>query len=116
MEGQSQHVVERWTRRALRAGVWSSAGFLVCGLAVTAVRPAPPRIVGSFAAAFSAGGGWLVDGTSLLYAGLLILMLTPFLRVLTAVTGFAAERDWRYAAVALAVFAMLLAELFLSFQ
>ena len=52
----------------------------------------------------------------LMFAGLLFLMLTPFLRVLTAAVGFAAEKDRKFVFVALVVFAMLLGELVVSLQ
>ncbi len=57
-----------------------------------------------------------VDPVTLMFAGLLLLMLTPFLRVLAAAVGFAAERDRRFVAVALVVFAMLLGELLYSLR
>lgn len=113
------HHVERWVGRVLRLGVWSSAGFMVAGL---------------FAAWLSAGSlrlpdenpppgevfrnllGGSIDPITLMFAGLLLLMLTPFLRVLTAAVGFAAENDRRFVLVALAVFVMLMGELFFSLR
>jgi uncharacterized membrane protein len=49
-----------------------------------------------------------------MFAGLLLLMLTPFLRVFTAIVGFAAEKDRTFVLVALVVFVMLLGELVFS--
>jgi uncharacterized membrane protein len=57
-----------------------------------------------------------LDPVMLMFAGLLLLMLTPLLRVLTAVVGFAAEKDRTFVFVALAVFAMLLGELVFSLR
>jgi uncharacterized membrane protein len=57
-----------------------------------------------------------LDPVTLIFAGLLLLMLTPFVRVLTAAVGFAAEKDHRFVAVALVVFAMLLGELVFSLR
>ncbi len=57
-----------------------------------------------------------LDPIMLMFAGLLFLMLTPFLRVLTAIGGFAAERDRTFVIVALVVFFMLLGELVFSLQ
>ena len=55
-----------------------------------------------------------LDPTTLMFAGLLLLMLTPFLRVFTAAVGFAAEKNRTFVLVALAVFVMLLGELVFS--
>lgn len=57
-----------------------------------------------------------IDPVTLMFAGLLLLMLTPFLRVLTAAVGFAAEKDRTFVVVALVVLAMLLGELILSLR
>jgi uncharacterized membrane protein len=56
------------------------------------------------------------DPVTLIFAGLLLLMLTPFVRVLTAAVGFAAERDRTFVIVALVVFIMLLGELVFSLR
>ena len=113
----TQHLVERWVGIALRAGVWSSATLMVAGLLIAWLsagslrmpdeNPHPAEVLrnllsGSF------------DPLTLIFAGLLLLMLTPFLRVLTAAIGFAAEKDTRFVFVALVVFSMLLGELLLS--
>jgi uncharacterized membrane protein len=57
-----------------------------------------------------------LDPVMLMFAGLLLLMLTPFLRVLTAAVGFGAEKDRTFVVVALVVFAMLVGELVFSLQ
>ena len=49
-----------------------------------------------------------------MYAGLVCLMLTPIVRVFTALIGFAAGKDWRFVAVSLVVFLMLLGEVIIS--
>ena len=112
-------VVEHWVGRVLRTGVWSSAGLMIVGLLLAwfsagsiqppSENPAPGQVLrnmlsGSF------------DPVTLIFAGLLLLMLTPFVRVLTAAVGFAAEKDTPFVIVALVVFAMLLAELLFSLR
>ena len=57
-----------------------------------------------------------LDPFTLMFAGLILLMLTPFLRVLTAAVGFAAEKDRTFVIVALVVFFMLLGELLFSLR
>ena len=116
---QLQHPTERWISWTLRLGVWGSAALMIAGLVLVwissdsvvfpAENPRPIEILH----ALLAGS---LDPAIFMFAGLLLLMLTPFLRVLTAAVGFAAERDKTYVIVALVVFAMLLGELVYSLQ
>jgi uncharacterized membrane protein len=114
-----EHTVERWVGRVLRLGVWSSAGLMIAGLLLAwfttgsiqppAENPSPGEVLRTMLA-----GSF--DPITLIFAGLLVLMLTPFIRVLTAAIGFAAEKDRPFVAVALVVFAMLLGELVFSLR
>jgi uncharacterized membrane protein len=112
-----QHTVERWTSQSLKGGVWLSGGVMILGLVWYAARsfstPLPQQnptiaqllhslINGSF------------DPFTLMYVGLILLMLTPFLRVLTAVVGFAVEKDRTFVFVSLLVFFFLIGELLYS--
>ena len=111
------HVVERWVGRTLRAGVWGSGGLIVIGLFLAwlsgnqlrlpAENPKPGEVFRDLLAG-------TLDPVTLIFAGLLLLMLTPFLRVLMAAIGFAVEKDRPFVIVALVVFAMLLGELIFS--
>jgi uncharacterized membrane protein len=114
-----EHLVERWVGRVLRLGVWSSASLMIAGLLMAwfttgsiqppSENPSPGEVLRNlFAGSF--------DPVTLIFAGLLVLMLTPFVRVLTAAVGFAAEKDKPFVAVALVVFAMLLGELVFSLR
>ncbi len=47
------------------------------------------------------------DGSAILNLGILILMLTPILRVLVLAIGWLLEKEWRFAAIALCVLALL---------
>jgi len=115
----THHLVERWVGRTLRFGVWTSAGLMVAGLLLAwlsagslrlpSENPTPGEVFRSLLAGS-------LDPVTLMFAGLLLLMLTPFLRVLTAAAGFAAEKDRRFVVVALVVFAMLLGELVFSLR
>lgn len=114
-----QHVVDRWISHILRFGVWGSAGLMVAGLFVhwlsrtatlpPAENPTPGEILRRLCSTS-------IDDVTLMYAGLVLLMLTPVLRVLTSVVGFLVERDRRFVAVSLVVLAMLLAEFFFSLR
>ena len=114
-----RHVVERWISWTLRIGVWGSATLMVLGLGLAWVSPGAlrlpsenPRPADVLHSLFSGS----LDPVMVMFAGLLFLMLTPFLRVLTAVAGFAAERDRTFVIVGLVVFAMLLGELIFSLR
>ncbi len=114
-----ERVVERWVGRVLRLGVWGSAGLMIAGLVLAwfstgAIQPPPENpSPGEVLRNLVAGP---LDPATLIFAGLLLLMLTPFARVLTAAVGFAAEKDKPFVAVALVVFSMLLAELVFSLR
>ena len=70
-----------WLEAVLAAGVLASAAVLLAGLVLG--RP------------------------GLLHLGLVLLILTPATRVLAVTAGFALARDWAFAALALAVLAVL---------
>jgi uncharacterized membrane protein len=113
----THHVVERWVGRTLRLGVWGSAGLMVAGLALAWFSAGSLQLPGEnptpgdvFRRLFTGS----IDPVTLMFAGLILLMLTPFLRVLTAAAGFAAEKDRVFVVVALVVFLMLLGELLFS--
>jgi uncharacterized membrane protein len=54
------------------------------------------------------------DPVMLMFAGLVMLMFTPILRVITAIYGFAMERDWRFVVVSSVVFILLAGEIMYS--
>jgi uncharacterized membrane protein len=54
-------------------------------------------------------GAIALDPLSIIQLGLLILIATPVVRVLTCAAGFALERDWTYAIVSSIVLALLIA-------
>lgn len=85
--------VELLTSRALRIGVWGSVFLFVAGLlsAVVAATAEFSEIV--------------------LQAGMILLIATPYLRVLSAIVGFSRERDRTFMAISMVVFLMLVGEL-----
>jgi uncharacterized membrane protein len=48
-----------------------------------------------------------VRGAAILWAGVLVMIATPVLRVIFAVVAFAIERDWLYTGVSAVVLALL---------
>jgi uncharacterized membrane protein len=56
-------------------------------------------------------GALTLDPIYIIQLGLLILIATPVVRVITCASGFSLERDWTYAAISLIVLALLIASL-----
>ena len=110
-------LVERWTSKMLRWGVWGSSVLMILGLLIAALRPSlyqPPPVNPTLGVLFSHFLEHPLGPSTLMYLGLVCLMLTPVVRVFAAVSGFAAEKDWKFLAVSLVVFLMLLGELIFS--
>jgi uncharacterized membrane protein len=115
----AHHIVERWIGWALRIGVWGSATLMAVGLTLAWCSPGTLRLPSENPRPADVLHNLLsgsLDPVMLMFAGLLFLMLTPFLRVLTAAVGFAVEKDRTFVVVALVVFAMLLGELVFSLR
>jgi uncharacterized membrane protein len=113
----ARHTAERWTSRVLRLGVWISAGLMILGLLVATISPSSimslptnPSLGNLAGRIFSAP----FDPVTLMFVGLVMLMFTPVLRVITAVFGFAVERDWRFVFVSSIVLLMLTGEIMYS--
>lgn len=97
----------RWVHRTLLSGLVASGLLLASGLAVAlarglATRSGPPPPLRAVLAGATRG-----DGSDLLDLGLLVLIATPVVRVAVLAIGWAIDRNWRFAAVALAVLALL---------
>lgn len=56
------------------------------------------------------------QGKAIINLGIFILMLTPFLRVITCVIGFSLLRWWRFTLVSLFVLGMLIISMYYSAQ
>ena len=117
ISSDTHHAAERWTSRVLRLGVWVSASLMILGLILAAISPSSivtlstnPSLGNLAERIFST----TLDPVTLMFAGLIMLMLTPVFRVITAVFGFALERDWRFVVVSSFVFFMLLGEILYS--
>lgn len=54
-------------------------------------------------------GAMALDPLYIIQLGLLVLIATPVVRVMTCAGGFAFERDWTYAIVSLIVLVLLIA-------
>ncbi len=105
-----QTKAEKWIGRTLRVGVWTSASLMSIGLLITALlRPDSSPI-------FPDAILWPPTALTFIHSGLLLLMLTPFLRVTTTLLSFFFEKDWKFVSVSFLVFSMLLVELIFAFR
>ena len=105
-----RHQLEHWVHWTLLSGLAASAVLLVAGLIAMLVQ-------GHESAAPHAPLDTLIRdavqfrGPALSTLGLLVLMITPILRVVVLLAGWTMRRDWRFAAVALVVLALLILSL-----
>jgi uncharacterized membrane protein len=113
---------ERAISRVLRGGVWLSLGLVSAGSALSflAKSGAYCRGSGEVARLIGPGGSfprtasWLahglahLDGQAIVVLGLIVLILTPIVRVGVSIIAFAREGDRVYAAITTAVFLLLL--------
>jgi uncharacterized membrane protein len=106
----SPRSVEQLIAWVLRAGVWGSSALLLLGIMVARLFPPQSTEPFSFKHVFASA-----DALTLLYAGTLLMILTPFFRVLLAAIGFARERDRRFVGVSLFVFSMLICGVAVAF-
>ena len=114
ISNDAHHAAERWTSRVLRLGVWVSASLMVLGLLIGAISPLSIVVLptnpslGNLVERMFSG---TFDPATLMFVGLVMLMFTPILRVITAVFGFAVERDWRFVIVSSIVLLLLICEI-----
>jgi uncharacterized membrane protein len=94
--------IERMVSRVLAAGIVVAVAFMLAGVVMGLVRGAglPERVLGI--ADIARGLGEL-DAAAYLSVGLLVLIATPFVRVMGSIVAFALQRDRRYVLLTVAV-------------
>ncbi len=104
-EGRSR-ILRHWVHWSLLAGVIVSGVLLALGL-VTALASGQSRPKGAPSIPGLLRQAVHGEGVGLLYVGLLLLIATPILRVVVLAVGWAVEKQWRFAAVAVVVLTLL---------
>ena len=105
----------RWVARVLQWGSWLSAGAMLAGVVWLASAPEVPLQVGPpvplrlLAAQLAAGNPYAV-----MQAGVLLLLLTPLLRLGAAASSFWLEGERRYTLVSLVVLLIIVVSLLLA--
>lgn len=109
--------LERAVSRMLSLGVWSSGALIVAGFILYAMQPSRWAAPETMLRGIRDWPSLLrnpLDPFLYLYTGLILLMLTPVARIVVTGAGFARVRDWRFAAISLAVFAVIALSIILS--
>jgi uncharacterized membrane protein len=115
MNGQAQRSrLAHWVHRSLLSGILLSAAVLIAGLVIafTNAQPRPEAKPPDFAqvpARIFHG-----EGAAWLDLGLVLLILTPVSRVAVLGVGWLIDRQWRFAAIAFCVLAILIASFVLG--
>lgn len=102
----------RYVSTILLIGSFCAAGLLVLGLGMSLFLSQPPDgPAGSGGFSLFRSIEPLVRGepTAFINLGILVMMLTPFMRVVVAAFSFLAEKDLIYASIAFGVMLILLA-------
>jgi len=102
--------VDRLVRRVLTVGLIAGAALLVAGFVIWAVRGGtlPASVQGPVQAVRSMGR---LEPVGFFSAGLLVIILTPFVRVAGTIVVFLRGRDWVYSAVTATVLLTMIAGL-----
>ena len=112
-------LAERWIARILRGGIVLSVMFIVAGLFLMTIQDSsniPPTVHPSLSDLLLTASTPSGLASALMVIGLVLLMFTPFLRVLAAVLAFSVEREWKYVVAALLVLLMLIGEMVFAFR
>jgi uncharacterized membrane protein len=104
------HDVELLISRCLRFGVLLSAGVILIGLLIFLLRGQSGYPGGTYPTRFTdiMKGVAEFKPFAIIMTGLLLLILTPVLRVGASLLAFLKEKDWLYAGISLTVFLILI--------
>lgn len=118
------HPMEIWISYVLRIGVMAAGAVILVGLVFFLVRGAGST-TSTTAEELLRGGGKVIlvspgsiftgvaalDPIAIIQVGVLLLILTPMMRVGMTVLLFGAQRDWTFVAITCVVFSVLVAGL-----
>ena len=89
-----QDTTIRWISGVLKLGSYGSALLMLMGVLLALGRPSRPA---SYPLEDLASHLLRLDATAVMQAGIILLLLTPVIRILVAILCFAREGDYRYA-------------------
>lgn len=111
--------------RTLRIGVYASSLFMLVGFIVSVFHPESlsstvghPSLTQLLSLLQLDSNFFirLLDPFILFYLGILILLLTPIIRVVIAIVSFTIERDGQFITISVTVLFIILLSLYLSFS
>ena len=105
--GRRRATIDTVVHHTLVAGVAVGLALLLTGLALT-VAGRGGLTVASLKAPAAVRAAVHLHAAGFYSLGLLVLILTPFIRVLGSIVAFAAAREWRFVAVTSAVLVVML--------
>jgi uncharacterized membrane protein len=100
----------------LRVGVLTSAAFLIAGLIDAILAPDPATWISPSGLVADLRGVRHLHTVSLIHTGLVILLLTPILRVIALAFQFGRERDRAFVLMSLGVLFLLTLSTWLSLR
>ncbi|OPY34174.1 MAG: hypothetical protein A4E32_00445 [Methanomassiliicoccales archaeon PtaU1.Bin124] len=95
----------------LRLGMWLSLGIMIVGLVWYAVDPVPSEVIPVEKVLDQLFHG---NPIAMLELGILVLIATPFLRLLTALAAFVYSKQYKFVLVSLVVIAIVLLGIFIK--
>jgi uncharacterized membrane protein len=116
-------MMERLVSRTLRIGMYVSSAFMLAGFVASLFHPealsttiAHPSLAQLFSLTQPDHEffGRLFNPFLLFYLGILLLMLTPVLRIVMAIASFCLERDLRFVVISTTVLLIVLLSLYFS--
>lgn len=110
-ENKTARLSQRWVQRALQLGLVMSVLLMLAGLALHLMSGQIPVLAIPL---FEMPQFTLAD--RLLALGVLILALTPVVRVLTLGLLWSKQKDWKFAGIAAVVLAVLVVSILLGHQ
>ena len=112
---RKEQLAYRWVALILRAGSFLSAGVLLAGVLWALAQPDVPMQVGPpLPLDLFWDQLWVLNPYAIMQAGVLLLLLTPLLRLVVAAVSFFLEREPRYALASLVVLLIIVGSLLLT--
>ena len=110
---RSHRDIDLVVRRSLIVSLAVGLAFLLVGLALAAMgRGEIPSDVSGLQEAWRSAADLQAEGFCVL--GILVVIVTPFVRVIGSAVVFAHDRDWRFVLVTLAVLAVMVVTVWLG--
>ena len=97
MQSEKLRNADHWVAVILRTGAYGSIALLLLGLLLGTVLSVPL-------------------GSQIMRAGIVLLLATPVLRILTLLLFYLLARDWKYAIISLVVLLIVLASSLLGIK